>query len=468
MELRHKNPALAVLLLSLAARGADLELMGSDAAIYLGSQPGRAKLTATCDATPPSLLGIWPPAMSGADITSENASVSLRLASVLQTCTNVANLQESPCFPDSAHIPSLFFCRLSGAGATPYTSPPLRPRREIDSEGGVVLGVRILLECPLPSVDALLAAAVTTFAPAISVNVSVAYGEAHAPSWPFTGAIDGNVLSLSHLPAPAPPMSPPAPPTPPPPTPLAPPAPPAPPTSPPPFSPVSDSCQSHLDSGATTSGEYLILPPGDDSFGGQPISVYCDMSFDSGGWTLVAKKSSSFYMGTDSDVNVPILSGFEPPDSNANYKLSTIRAILASSSRKELVLTSPDAPGRTVHGETHDGRWKGAFKISMKGDLAELNWGSWSAVNYWCYNWDVQDWKTPHHGWYNAPSCYTYTGPQDMDGAAGNCGGSGSRRCGVDWGYGGVTGGGSDGTSTAYLMGRHQNAGLRFMTIWAR
>ena len=46
------------------------------------------------------------------------------------------------------------------------------------------------------------------------------------------------------------------------------------------------SCQQWLNDGYTTSGEYLIDPDGAGA-GEDPIEVYCDMTNDNGGWTLL-------------------------------------------------------------------------------------------------------------------------------------------------------------------------------------
>ena len=216
---------------SLAPFGANLYVKGGDAALHFGD--GSDRMTCRPPAfSAPHIRSIHPSMLQAC---SQN--VTVELVGVWPTC--VSQPITTPCASGYEHDPPLFFCSWKATRGEAHTGP-FHVQRSQDVLEGTTLGVRISLECPLPTADVLHEICASAGA-GIEANLSLAvrhFATSGSTSLllPFGGVPEADMVRCSLPPAPPPP-TPPPPPKPPPSSPPSPPSPSPPPPTPPPPTP---------------------------------------------------------------------------------------------------------------------------------------------------------------------------------------------------------------------------------------
>jgi hypothetical protein len=126
------------------------------------------------------------------------------------------------------------------------------------------------------------------------------------------------------------------------------------------------SCKAWLEAGETQSGNYTIRPKGSD----QPFEVYCDMSYNGGGWTKIGQRvyDSS---GSDSRVLITNLIPVIPEYSQVRQPAFAIRDCSSCSANS---WTLKDENGVVID--------SGGSR-SMNGSSAKTVYASTSNLIYW-------------------------------------------------------------------------------------
>ena len=296
---------LSILYLTLSA---ELELLGPQSGIKMGSPGSRATFTGSCESDPgPQFKMVRPQEFTASTFSADgwgefagNESTSLELTSVAITCAG-RNVNEPCAVPtvDDPDHPPLFFCGFVGVVAEAIMGPYHATLKSSRVDNALV-GWRVTLGCALPSPSEIARISGVGLGSIASLSVKAYHFvnrsttltfEAGATPVHFDGGVGADQLHVSLLPAPSPP-TPPTPPAPPsPPLPAVPPALP-PPAVPPP--PPATSCKTAYG----PSGVYEIVD------GSGSWYAYCDMDtvdpYDGsvGGWTIVESYSRAKYAPT--------------------------------------------------------------------------------------------------------------------------------------------------------------------------
>ena len=140
--------------LTVAVLGAAwLNLKGDDAAVYMGSAPQTAKLTASCEAAEPAFIYLSPRSI-GLSGLSTFPPLRARLGGVPPSCAGVRSVSE-PCATDDPDYPSLYWCQYAVATSEQLVLGPVQASYTAQMAGGRLVGLQTHVDCELPSRAAL-------------------------------------------------------------------------------------------------------------------------------------------------------------------------------------------------------------------------------------------------------------------------------------------------------------------------